>query len=152
MVIQFLEETNAKRISYNDLFYNSYCYPKAMPKNVQSTTQLHLSHMLAKWCSKFSKLGFNSMWTKNLQTFKPDLEKAEELEIKFPTSIGCSYILRSGPLAVLDDFFFFSYLFLATHYGTQDLSSPTRNEPVPLQWKCRVLTTGPSGKTFDGFF
>ena len=79
--------------------------------------------------------------------FKPDLEKAEELEIKFPTSIGCSYILRSGPLAVLDDFFFFSYLFLATHYGTQDLSSPTRNEPVPLQWKHRVLITALSGKS-----
>ena len=34
--------------------------------------------MLAKWCSKFSKLGFNSMWTKNFRIFKLDLEKAEE--------------------------------------------------------------------------
>ena len=33
---------------------------KAMPKNAQTTTQLHSSHMLAKQCSKFSKLGFNS--------------------------------------------------------------------------------------------
>ena len=33
---------------------------KAMPKNVQTTTQLHSSHMLAKECSKFSP-GFNSM-------------------------------------------------------------------------------------------
>ena len=32
----------------------------AMPKNVQTTAQLHSSHMLAKWCSKFSKPGFNS--------------------------------------------------------------------------------------------
>ena len=31
---------------------------KAMPKNVQTTIQLHSSHMLAK-CSKFSKPGFN---------------------------------------------------------------------------------------------
>ena len=33
---------------------------RAMPKNVQTTTQLNSSHMLAKQCSKFSKLGFNS--------------------------------------------------------------------------------------------
>ena len=33
---------------------------KAMPKNVQTTIQLHSSHMLAKKCSKFSKPGFNS--------------------------------------------------------------------------------------------
>ena len=61
---------------------------KAMPKNAQTTTQLHSSHMLAKWCSKFSKPGFNSMWTKNFQMFKLDLEKAEEPEIKLPTSAG----------------------------------------------------------------
>ena len=35
--------------------------PKTMPKNVQTTTQLHSSLMLAKLCSKFSKPGFNSM-------------------------------------------------------------------------------------------
>ena len=31
---------------------------KAIPKNAQTTTQLHLSHMLVKECSKFSKPGF----------------------------------------------------------------------------------------------
>ena len=36
---------------------------KAMPKNAQTTAQLHSSHMLVKWCSKFSKPGFNSTWT-----------------------------------------------------------------------------------------
>ena len=45
-------------------------------------------HMQAKKCSKFSKPGFNSMWTVNFQMFKLDLEKAEEPEIKLPTSIG----------------------------------------------------------------
>ena len=34
---------------------------KEMPKNVQTTTQLHSFHTLAKKCSKFSKPGFNSM-------------------------------------------------------------------------------------------
>ena len=33
---------------------------KAMPKNAQTTAQLHSSHLLAKKCSKFSKPGFNS--------------------------------------------------------------------------------------------
>ena len=40
---------------------------KAMPKNAQTTTQLHSSHMLAKWCSKLSKPGFNSTWTSDVQ-------------------------------------------------------------------------------------
>ena len=31
---------------------------KAMPRNAQTTAQLHSSHMLAKLCSKFSKQGF----------------------------------------------------------------------------------------------
>ena len=31
-----------------------------MPKNVQTTTQLHSSHTLAKLCPKSSKPGFNS--------------------------------------------------------------------------------------------
>ena len=60
---------------------------KAMPKNAQTTTQLHSSHTLPKECSKFSKLGFKSTWTKNFQMFKLDLEKAEEPEIKLSTSI-----------------------------------------------------------------
>ena len=63
---------------------------KAMPKNVQTTTQLHSSHTLAKECSKFSKLGFNSTWTVKFQMFKVDLEKPEEPEIKLPTSVGSS--------------------------------------------------------------
>ena len=59
-----------------------------MPKNVQTTIQLHSFHMLAKKCSKFSKLGFNSTWTVNFQIIKLELEKADEAEIKLPTSVG----------------------------------------------------------------
>ena len=33
---------------------------KAMPKNAQTTAQLHSSHMLVKQCSKFSKPGFSN--------------------------------------------------------------------------------------------
>ena len=53
-----------------------------MPKNVQTTIELHSFHMLAKKCSKFSKLGFNSTWTVNFQIIKLELEKADEAEIK----------------------------------------------------------------------
>ena len=63
---------------------------KAMPKNVWTTAQLHSSHTLAKECSKFSKPGFSNMWSLNFQMFKLDLEKAEEPEIKLPTSAGSS--------------------------------------------------------------
>ena len=63
---------------------------KAMPKNVQTTTQLNSSYMLAKYCSKFSKPGFNSTWTVTFQMFKLDLEKAKEPEVKLPTSVGSS--------------------------------------------------------------
>ena len=61
---------------------------KAMPKNAQTTAQLHSSHMLAKLCSKFSKPGFHSTWTLNFQMFKLHLEKEEEPEIKLPTYLG----------------------------------------------------------------
>ena len=59
-----------------------------MPKNAQTTVQLHSSHTLVKWCSKFSKPGFSNMWTVNFLMFKLVLEKAEEPEIKLPTSTG----------------------------------------------------------------
>ena len=63
---------------------------KAMPKNAHTTTQLHSSHTLVKWCLKFSKTGFSSMWTLNFQMFKLVLEKAEEPEIKLPISARSS--------------------------------------------------------------
>ena len=63
---------------------------KAIPKNAQTTTQLHSSHTLVKKCSKFSKPGLSNTWTENFQMFKLVLEKAEEPEIKLPTSAGSS--------------------------------------------------------------
>ena len=63
---------------------------KAMPKNSQTNTQLHSSHTLVKWCLKFSKPGFSNMRTMDFQLFKLVLEKAEEPDIKLPTSAGPS--------------------------------------------------------------
>ena len=59
-----------------------------MPKSAQTTAQLHSSHTLVKWCSKFSKPGFSNTWTVNFLMFKLVLEKAEEPDIKLPTSAG----------------------------------------------------------------
>ena len=59
---------------------------KAMPKNAQTTTQLHSSQMLVNNCSNFSNPGFSNTWTMNSLMFKLVLEKAEEPEIKLPTS------------------------------------------------------------------
>ena len=59
-----------------------------MPKIVQTTTQLHSLHMLARQCTKSFKLGFNSMCTENFQMYELDLEKAEEPEIKLLRSVG----------------------------------------------------------------
>ena len=63
---------------------------KATPENVQTTTQLHSSHTLAKQCLKFSKPGFNNTWIVNFQMFKMDLEKAEEQEVKLSISVESS--------------------------------------------------------------
>ena len=63
---------------------------KAMPKNAQTTSQFNSSHMLVKWCSKFSKPGFSNTWNVNFQMFKLVLEKSEKPEIKLPTSAGSS--------------------------------------------------------------
>ena len=61
-----------------------------MAKNAQISAQLHASHMLEKWCSKFSKPSFSSTWTMKFQMFKLDLENSEDPEIKLPTSVGSS--------------------------------------------------------------
>ena len=58
-----------------------------LPKNIQTTAQLHAFHMLARLSSKSFKLGFNSARTEKFQKYKLDLEKAEEPEIKLPIPI-----------------------------------------------------------------
>ena len=63
---------------------------KGNAKECSNCCTIHSSHTLAKECSKFSKLGFNSMWTENVRMFKLNLEKAEEPEIKLPNSVGSS--------------------------------------------------------------
>ena len=61
---------------------------RSMPKNIQTTVQSCSFHMLVWLCSKYLKVSFSSMWTKKFQMYKLGLEKAEESEIKLPTSVG----------------------------------------------------------------
>ena len=61
---------------------------RAMPKNAQTTAQLYSFHRLARLYSKFFKLGFSSMRTKNYQMYKLCFKEAEEPEIKLPTFTG----------------------------------------------------------------
>ena len=63
---------------------------RAMPKNIQTNIQLCSFHMLTRLCSKSFKLGFSNMWSKKFQRYKLDLQRAEEPEIKLPTSAGSS--------------------------------------------------------------
>ena len=60
----------------------------ANPKECSNCHTIALISHASKICSKFSKWGFNSIWNDNFQMFKLDLEKAEEPEIKLPTSVG----------------------------------------------------------------
>ena len=61
---------------------------KAMPKNAQTTTQSHSSHTLVML--KILQARLQHTWTMNFQMFKLVFEKAEEPEIKLPTSAGSS--------------------------------------------------------------
>ena len=62
---------------------------KAIPKNVQTTTFALISHA-SKVMLKILPVRLQQYITVNFQTFKLDLEKAEEPEVKLPTSIGSS--------------------------------------------------------------
>ena len=54
-----------------------------MPKNAQTTTQLHPFQML-----KILQARFQQYVNRELLDLQVDLEKTEEAEIKLPTSIG----------------------------------------------------------------
>ena len=71
----------------------SYCSKGSQGKkgNVKECSNYHtialISHA-SKVMLKSSKLGVNNTRTENFQMYKLDFEKAEEPEIKLPTSIG----------------------------------------------------------------
>ena len=79
-----LENSSGHRTGKGQFSFQSQ--RKAMQKNAKTTTQLHSSHMLVKSCSKFSKPG----WQYVNHELPDVLEKAEEPEIKLPTSTESS--------------------------------------------------------------
>ena len=63
-----------------------HCSPKERQCSNYQTIPL-ISHASEVMLKSF-KRGFNNIWTENFQRYKLDLEKAEEPEIKLPTSFG----------------------------------------------------------------
>ena len=60
-----------------------------MPKNVQTITKFHSSH-ISKVMLKLLQVMLQKHMNCEIPMFKLDLEKAEDPEIKLPTSIGSS--------------------------------------------------------------
>ena len=73
-------ENSAVATGLEKVSFQSQSQRKAMPKNAQTTAQLHSSHTLLKYCLKFSNPGFSNTWTMNFQMFTLVLEKAEETD------------------------------------------------------------------------
>ena len=67
---------------------------KAMPKNAKTAAQLHSSHTLVMF--KILQARLQQYVNRELQMFKLVLEKAEEPEIKLPTSAGSLKKLESS--------------------------------------------------------
>ena len=77
-------ENSAVAIGLEKVSFHSN--PKARQCQRMLKLQLCSFHMLARLCSKSFKLGFNSTCTENFQMYKVDVGKAEEPEMKLPTS------------------------------------------------------------------
>jgi len=81
-------EHTAVSIGLQKVSFHSNPKERQMPKNIQTTARLHSSHTLVKQCSKFPKHGLNS--TQRTSRCSAGFRKAEEPEIKLPTSAGSS--------------------------------------------------------------
>ena len=55
---------------------------KAMPKNAQTTIQLHSFHMLARQCSKSFKLGFNRIYLRRCTSWIQKRQRNERSNCK----------------------------------------------------------------------
>ena len=86
-----------------------------------------ISHS-SKGMLKFSKLGFNNMWSMNFQTFKLDLEKAE---IKLPTSLDRQKSKRAPERHLLLLYWLCQSLWLCGSQQTAESSSRDGNTRPP---------------------
>ena len=73
-------------------------------------------------------------------------------EIRSPRISSCIYgqfflLAFNSPTSVTTPVTDFFFSFLTIQWGMQDLNFP-KIKPMPLQWKYRVLTTGPPEKPY----
>ena len=66
----------------------SVFFPIPKKGNAKECSNFWTIALISHTCTKFSNPGFSSLWTMTFQMFNLDLEKAEEPEIKLPTSAG----------------------------------------------------------------
>ena len=71
-----------------EIVKNREAWHAAVHGVAKSQTRLNNWAETTRLCSKSFKLGFNSKWTENFQMYKLGLEKEEEPEMKWPTSVG----------------------------------------------------------------
>ena len=98
-----------------------------MPKNDQTTAQLHSSHTLVKACSIFSKPGFSNTRTLNFQMFKLVYKKLKS--VTAPTLISpliCLEVLGLDAMILVFWMLSFKPAFL--------LSSSSRSSLVPFHF------------------
>ena len=79
-------ENSAVATGLDKVSFHSKIPKKVSAKECSNYCTIALISHTSKVMLKFSKPGFNSMWTMNFQMCKLDLEKAEEPEIRWPTS------------------------------------------------------------------
>ena len=80
-------ENSAVAIGLKKVSFHSNTKKRQCNECLNYSAIVFISHA-SKVMLKSFNLGISSMWTENFYMYKLDLEKAEESEIKLPTSIG----------------------------------------------------------------
>ena len=79
-------ENSAVAIGLKKVSFHSS--PKDSAKECSNYCTIAVISQASKIMSKILQARFNSIWTENFYMYKLNLEKAEEPEIKLPTSVG----------------------------------------------------------------
>ena len=99
--------------------------------NAKECSNYHSVALISHASSKFSKRRLNSTWTVNFQMFKLDLEKAEDSEIKLPTSVGPQKKQDRFRKTLLLLYWLHQSLWLCGSQQTVENSSRDRNSRPP---------------------
>ena len=111
------------------------CPTLCNPMN-RSTPGLPAHHQLPELKLKFSKPGFNNTWTVNFQMFKLVLEKAEEPEIKLPTSAASLKKQESSRKTAISALLTMPKplpVWITIYYGKFERDGNTRPPDLPLR-------------------